>query len=258
MRRVLLSLAVLLPVLWQSLGWAQQVEREPVLLVATPDLLDPNFAQTVVLVLFPIGGGPLGVILNRPTPLTLKEVFPDQPRLRERSEALYFGGPVRTTGLMFLFRGSASAEGVFPVFDDLFLSNNGEVLDSLLDSPQDGVQRYFLGYAGWAPVQLEGEIARGGWYVLPADSDTVLNMDPKVMWRELLSRATAIKTWLDVGPRGKAAYCAFRYLIRPTSYNRRWPQTTAGNSTGAAHPLSASSPRRHSSTNASGGNGGLK
>jgi putative transcriptional regulator len=193
-RRVILVLAVLLPALWQSLAWAQEVEREPVLLVATPDLLDPFFAQTVVLVLFPSGGGPLGVILNRPTPLTLKEAFPDQPRLRERSEALYFGGPVRTTALMFLFRGSPSAEGAFPVVDDLFLSNNGELLDRLLDSPQHGVQRYFLGYAGWAPVQLEGEIARGGWYVLPADSDEILEMDPKVMWQELLARATAVKT----------------------------------------------------------------
>jgi putative transcriptional regulator len=193
-RRVLLALTVLLPVLWHSPSWAQQVERQPVLLVATPDLLDPFFAQTVVLVLFPSGGGPLGVILNRPTRVTLKDAFPDQPRLSERSETLYFGGPVRTTALMFLFRGGGSAEGVFPVFSDLFLSSNGEVLDGLLDSPRDGVQRYFLGYAGWAPVQLEGEIARGSWYVLPADSDEILEMDPEVMWRELLARATAVKT----------------------------------------------------------------
>jgi putative transcriptional regulator len=192
--RILLAAIVACSLLGPAATCAQEVEHEPVLLVATPDLLDPNFTQTVVLVLFPAGGGPLGVILNRPIPLTLKEAFPDEPQLRERTDPLYFGGPVRTTGLMFLFRGSASAEGVFPVFEDLSLSSNGEVLDGLLTGQKNSVQRYFLGYSGWAPVQLEAEIARGGWYVLPADPDTVLNMDPAVMWRELLARATAVKT----------------------------------------------------------------
>jgi putative transcriptional regulator len=192
--RILLAAILACSLLGPVAAYAQQVEHEPVLLVATPDLLDPNFTQTVVLVLFPAGGGPLGVILNRPIPLTLKEAFPDEPQLRERTDPLYFGGPVRTTGLMFLFRGSASGEGVFPVFDDLSLSSNGEVLDGILATEKNGVQRYFLGYSGWAPVQLEAEIARGGWYVLPADPDTVLKMDPAVMWRELLARATAVKT----------------------------------------------------------------
>ena len=194
MHRYLFAAILACSLLGPASGSAQEVDREPILLVATPDLTDPNFSHTVVLVLFPAGSGPLGVILNRPIPLTLKDAFPDEPQLKERTDPLYFGGPVRTTGLMFLFRGSATAEGVFPVFDDLFLSSNGDVLDRILGAQQNGVQRYFLGYSGWAPVQLEMEIARGGWYVLPADPDTVLKMDPAVMWRELLARATAVKT----------------------------------------------------------------
>jgi putative transcriptional regulator len=193
-RSVLLAAILLLSVIGHGPGWAQNVEREPILLVATPDLRDPNFEQTVVLVLFPSGGGPLGVILNRPIPVTLKDAFPDEPQLRGRTDPLYFGGPVHTTALMYLFRGSATAAGAFPVFEDLCLSGNGDLLDQLLSAPQGGVQRYFLGYSGWAPVQLEMEIARGGWYVLPADRDTILNMDPAIMWRELLARATAVKT----------------------------------------------------------------
>ncbi len=193
-RSVVLAAVLLLSLVGQAPGWAQEVEHEPILLVATPDLLDPNFAHTVVLVLFPSGAGPLGVILNRPTPVTLKEAFPEEPRLRERADPLFFGGPVRTTALMFLFRGSAAAEGAFPVLEDLFLSGNGDLLDRILAAPQGGVQRYFLGYSGWAPVQLDMEIARGGWYVLPADRDTILNMDPAIMWHELLARATAVKT----------------------------------------------------------------
>jgi putative transcriptional regulator len=193
-RRFLLAVALVACCLSPLSGRLQEVEHEPVLLVATPDLLDPNFTQSVVLVLFPKDGGPLGVILNHPIPFTVKDAFPDEPRLRERGDPLYFGGPVSTTALMFLFRGTAKAEGVLPVLDDLFLSSNGDVLDRLLDSPNSGVVRYFLGYAGWAPEQLDVEIARGGWYVLRADRDTILNMDPSTMWRELLARATAVKT----------------------------------------------------------------
>ena len=69
-----------------------------------------------------------------------------------------------------------------------------QLADDRSFAPQSSVQRYFLGYSGWAPVQLDMEIAQGGWYVLPADRETILNMDPTVMWRELLARATAVKT----------------------------------------------------------------
>jgi putative transcriptional regulator len=193
-RSALLTAILVLSLIGPGLGCAQEVEHEPILLVATPDLRDPNFEHTVVLVLFPKGVGPLGVILNRPIPATLKDAFPDEPQLRERTEPLFFGGPVSATALMYLFRGKATAEGAFPVLDDLCLSGNGDLLDRILAARQSSVQRYFLGYSGWAPVQLDMEIAQGGWYVLPADRETILNMDPTVMWRELLARATAVKT----------------------------------------------------------------
>jgi putative transcriptional regulator len=165
-----------------------------VFLVAKEDLQDPNFVHSVVLVVFPKDAGPVGVILNRPVPLTLKEVFPDQPQLKDRSDKLYFGGPVRINGLMFLCRRPTAPQNAFPVVGDLYLSGDGGLLDEMLSRPDPQVQRYFLGYSGWAPDQLELEIAQGGWYVLPADLDTVVKGDPKNLWRDLLLRATAVKT----------------------------------------------------------------
>jgi len=165
-----------------------------VFLIAKEDLQDPNFVHSVVLVVFPKDAGPLGVILNRPVPLTLKEVFPEEPRLKDRGDKLYFGGPVRINGLMFLCRRSTAPQNAFPVVGDLYLSGDGGLLDEMLSHPDPQVQRYFLGYSGWAPDQLELEITQGGWYVLPADLDTVVKGDPKTLWRDLLLRATAIKT----------------------------------------------------------------
>ena len=84
---------------------AAETEAPAIFLVAKPELQDPNFAQSVVLVVFPKDGGPIGVILNRPTRLTLQEGFPEQPQLKARTDPLFFGGPVQAGGLMFLFRG---------------------------------------------------------------------------------------------------------------------------------------------------------
>lgn len=78
--------------------------------------------------------------------------------------------------------------------DDLWLSGDGRLLDEMLTDAGAPVQQYFLGYAGWTSVQLDFEIAQGAWYVLPADLDTVLHADRKTLWRNLILRATAVKT----------------------------------------------------------------
>jgi putative transcriptional regulator len=171
----------------------QESGADPVLLVASTELQDPNFAHSVVLVLFPAGGSPTGVILNRPTRLAWSEAFPDEPALRARADPIYFGGPVRINALWFLFRQGTPQGNVLPVLDDLYLSSDGELLDRLLETHAP-VDRFFVGYSGWAPAQLDMEIAQGAWHVLPADLDVILKMDPETMWRELLLRATAVKT----------------------------------------------------------------
>jgi putative transcriptional regulator len=164
-----------------------------IFLIAKPELQDPNFAQSVVLVVFPKDGGPVGVILNRPTRLTLKDGFPGEAQLKDRGDTLYFGGPVQTEGLMYLFRGGNS-DRAFPVVGDLYLSADARLLDRLLSTNPTMVQRYFLGYAGWTGPQLEQEIALGAWYVIEADTETIEHADPKTLWRDLMLRASAVKT----------------------------------------------------------------
>lgn len=175
-------------------AWGVETLGPAIFLVAKPELLDPNFAQSVVLVVFPKDAGPVGVILNRPVPLTLKDVFSEEPRLRGRGDQLYFGGPVHVNALMFLFRRADAPQNAFPIVGDLYLSGDGGLLDEMLSRSDGQVQRFFLGYSGWATQQLDFEIAEGGWYVVPADLETVLKGDPKTLWRDLLLRATAVKT----------------------------------------------------------------
>ena len=171
---------------------AADTGKPPILLIAKPQLQDPNFAGAVVLVVFP-GGTPVGVILNRPLKLTAKEAFADDPRLQRRGDTLYLGGPVQPTQLMFLFQQAQAPDRAFFVMEDLYLSGDGGVLEQLLSGSGEPVQRFFLGYSGWTSSQLEREIDLGAWYVLPADRQTVLRKDTDTLWRDLMLRATAVK-----------------------------------------------------------------
>lgn len=160
----------------------------PVFLVAKPGLGDPNFNETVVLVFFPPGGGPVGVILNRPMSLTVNEAFRNERSLREWSEPMFFGGPVQGDTLVFLFRRGMPPERGLRVAGDLYLSGDRGVLEELRARPPQRAPRFFLGVSGWSHDQLDTEIAKGAWYTLRDDIDAILRMDPRTMWKALLDR----------------------------------------------------------------------
>ncbi len=165
--------------------------REAVLLVAHPDMPDPRFAETVVLVSYPPDSGPMGVVLNRPGPLELRALWPDREDRQGRTDRIDFGGPVEPDGLLFVFRMSPPPERAVWITGDIYFSGDGEILNRLLALPEPpSDQRFFAGFAGWAEGQLEFEIAEGVWYVLPPDPRVIFEMDALQMWRRLLERAT--------------------------------------------------------------------
>jgi putative transcriptional regulator len=174
---------------------AAEAQANAIFLVAKRDLSDPNFRETVVLVTHPPQGGPFGVIVNRPLGERLSDVFPDQPSLKGRKEVLYFGGPVGRQGLVFLVRSPKPPQGVMMVLRDVFFTSDVELIEKLLQrkDPLAGL-RIFAGYSGWAPGQLQNEIARGGWHVVPADAESVFDKDPARLWPELIERATTRQT----------------------------------------------------------------
>jgi putative transcriptional regulator len=162
----------------------------PVFLVAKPGLGDPNFAETVVLVFFPPDSGPLGVIVNRPTALTVAEAFRNDPAMREWTETIFEGGPVHGDMLAFLFRRGTPPERSLHVLGDLYLSADRGVLDDLRRQRPARPPRFFLGLAGWSSAQLDMEVASGAWYVLKEDIDAILKLDPRKMWKLLLDRVS--------------------------------------------------------------------
>ena len=142
--------------------------------------------------MFPREGGPTGVILNRPTDLQLREIFPGREVRQGRTDTIYIGGPVQPDSLLFLFHNEAGPEHAWPIIDNIYFSGNVDLLDALLEhqrSPDAG-QRYFAGYAGWTPGQLQSEIANGDWYVMKADPEIIFDVDVETLWWRLYQRAT--------------------------------------------------------------------
>lgn len=157
------------------------------LLVAAPPLVDPNFDRTVVLMLEHGETGALGIVLNRPSTTPLDDVFPEWRELASPPAVAFAGGPVATDAVIALARRRAApVEGFTEVLDDLGTIN-------LADDPLDigsslATLRVFAGYAGWAPDQLEAEMAQGAWFDVALQRDDPFTAAPERLWRDVLRR----------------------------------------------------------------------
>jgi putative transcriptional regulator len=195
-------LAAALSVLaWTALPGVAQDEplANGVFLVAKPDLLDPNFRGTVVLITQPqVGGGPVGVIVNRPIAAHLSQALPDMGAVPERYEQIYSGGPVMPNGLIFVVRTKDRIENGWHVLDDVYMTGDIDVLRKAVrgELKADALRAY-AGYAGWAPGQLQNEIKRGGWYVIKADAATIFAADASRVWPDLIDRLTKHRAGRD-------------------------------------------------------------
>lgn len=165
-------------------------------LIASRGLLDPNFAKTVVLLIAHNDEGAMGVIINRPTEVELGQMLEELEDAESRARTVWVGGPVAHWQLVLLFRSAEGSDQDEPVFEDVYFSASREVLESLLER---GIEfRIYAGYAGWSPGQLEQEIARGGWHVLPGTAEMVFDNEPLTLWRELVTRGEA--KWVRLSP----------------------------------------------------------
>jgi putative transcriptional regulator len=165
---------------------ATSVNAQPsgILLVAKPDLADPNFREAVIVVTRAPDASTVGVILNRPT----TNRYPKFP------EPLYAGGPVMREVVVALFAADEPPkDAAFEVLPHVYLSMHPRAIDSLVAKPGAHV-RLFSGFAGWAPRQLEAEMAQGAWYALRASESMLFRKSTAELWRELVDQASGPRT----------------------------------------------------------------
>lgn len=172
------------------------------LLVAAPTLLDPNFVDTVVLLLEADADGAVGVVLNRPTPVPVEEVLPAWGEVVAEPEVLFQGGPVSTDGALAV----ALLDDAAAVPGTGFRRVAGRFGLVDLDTPMDAVAgrlaalRIFAGYSGWGAGQLEDEIAEGAWYVVPSEGGDLCREDATDLWRDVLRRQPGELAWHATRP----------------------------------------------------------
>ncbi|WP_433175297.1 YqgE/AlgH family protein [Actinoallomurus sp. CA-150999] len=164
------------------------------LLVATPQLVDPNFRRSVVLVVeHEQEGGTLGVVLNRPTEVPVDQILPPWSELVTGPSVVFQGGPVALDSALALAHvpGTDEPLGWRALNGSPAVARVG-LVD--LDVPPEILApevirfRVFAGYAGWGTGQLRSEIEEGAWYVLPAESGDVFAEDPDGLWPAVLRR----------------------------------------------------------------------
>jgi putative AlgH/UPF0301 family transcriptional regulator len=159
-------------------------------LVASRDLGDPNFAQTVILLVrYSEDQGSVGLVVNRRTEVPISRVFQDLNEAKNHSDPVYVGGPVELNSVMALLRTASKPENATRVFGDVYLISNKDVLKATLASGVEAsVFHTYVGYAGWGAGQLEHEVELGAWHIMPADSATVFHSDPDSVWPRLIRR----------------------------------------------------------------------
>ncbi|MEZ6058144.1 MAG: YqgE/AlgH family protein [Planctomycetaceae bacterium] len=162
-------------------------------LIATCGLRDSHFFKTAVLIVEHGKDGAMGLVINRPSSVTVSNALGGQFDLPDIDDLVYVGGPVEPAAL-FVLHGDPNLCGEeSPVVPGLFIATNAEVFEEVLSAVAEGDHnfpcRLYSGCAGWAPGQLEGEIDRGDWLALPASPELVFHDDPYAVWDNLLQAA---------------------------------------------------------------------
>ena len=172
------------------------------LLLATPELADPNFANSVVLLLDVSEEGALGVILNRPSPVLVTEVLEPWGTLCAEPEVLFHGGPVCPDGAMavaLLRDADNEPVGFSPILGRLGMVDLDTPVE-LLDGTLSGL-RVYAGYAGWDAQQLRAEIAEGSWYTVTGEPADAFRADTSDLRRDVLRRQPGQLAWHVTRPR---------------------------------------------------------
>lgn len=172
---------------------ADDAPERGMFLVATQDLVGSGFSRSVILLIQHDADGTMGLIINKRTNFDATELLPDIEGIARFNGSLYVGGPVATYGVMMLIKSGVRPSDAAHVFADVYASGSQELLLAIVNSGDAADRvRLYAGHAGWLPGQLDAEIERGSWDVIPAHENLVFSRDPDTIWKHLSPPARPI------------------------------------------------------------------
>jgi putative transcriptional regulator len=156
--------------------------------VAKPEL--GEFYRSTVLLAVPARNGHhIGLIINRPTPMTLSRLFPEHAPSKLVTDPVFLGGPNHVNSIFAVVHRNENPGGhSIPLLEDLFLAVDVDIVDSIIEKDSQHA-RFFAGLVVWDAGELDVELKRGFWYVLQPDSDLVLRKSTQGLWEELSRRS---------------------------------------------------------------------
>ncbi len=161
-------------------------------LLAKENMADPRFQKSVILIIEHGPTGSVGLIVNKPLPITLNHAFSGLPGDIIDDRPLFFGGPVNPSVAWALVQGSSRPDEAIEILPGVFVANAVSFFDDRdYEAKSDNI-RILIGYAGWAPGQLELELKRGDWKVHPARAVDVFDKDPESLWDYLSGKGGVV------------------------------------------------------------------
>lgn len=162
------------------------------LLVAMPQMADPRFARSVVYLCAHSADGAMGLVVNRLIDSLSLHSLLEQIGLEEVADTtdipVHFGGPVESSRGFVLHTTDYIQESTLVIEDDIALTATIDVLKAIARGEGPKRKVLALGYAGWAPGQLDAEIQANGWLLVPADLDLVFGVDNDTKWERALAK----------------------------------------------------------------------
>ncbi len=157
-------------------------------LIAVPALKDPNFDHTVTYVCLHDARGAFGLVINRPlAEMRLGDVLAsvgiENSHETVRNLPVYYGGPVQPQSGFVLHKPIGAWESTLTVQDDIAVTTSRDILSAIAEGKGPDKFLVLLGYAGWAPEQLEREVVEGAWLVAPASEEILFDLSPARKWR---------------------------------------------------------------------------
>jgi putative transcriptional regulator len=173
----------------------------PVLLLSMPQLVDPNFARTVILLCEHAPEGAFGLVVNRPAEVSAAEAVQLEPPLERANELpLLIGGPVEPQRGWILTASAPEGAEAREVGAGLYLSASPVLLRQVLTARVAPRRTQVLaGYAGWGPGQLDAELAESAWLIMPVELDLIFEIPPAAAWEMAIRRLGADPHLLQMG-----------------------------------------------------------
>jgi len=165
-------------------------------------MLDPNFARSVVLLCEHSSEGTMGLVINRPTTTLVTSIVELDPPVDAESDlTAWVGGPVETNRAWLITSVDPGTTDRIRLAEGLFLSASPEALRQCLTSSQNPTRcRFMLGYAGWAPGQLESELAASAWLNAPPNLGLIFDTPAERMWEAAIRSLGIDPSSLQMGP----------------------------------------------------------